>query len=823
VPVSVPGPGPQRPAFRSEFATEQEWLVSRIIRHLAEVAAFAETRRPLEEGQLRLRTTVAEREALNRRPVRADGTLTIRPQSPARTVSVTVGDDGHIWSRRQYDSVVDAFLGSSIPEREPDPTNETEDLRVLGALLDLRASTLTTEDDRLVTQLTGRPLDPTAHERAALLAGTLALRERDSRYADPRPMMCRMSAHLALAGVLRRQRPAGLCGQTAEAVLTTLVGLEQEALGRIEELERHDSPAIHAWARALRVRNTADWRILDERRELTLLEKLEEYQARAETIGVGEAIRRLDKRGADEVPDWGYLTVRFLSVEAGHRFLSSGLARQLMETNVVWRALHGSDLTADTWVEALNDPPDGLVAAKENGTAELRALGWSAWGPFLHRHVAELLKSTGSFPRDVLGLPGETQAYAESARQQFGRLRLFPLVQFHWARDEEGYSLAMAGALGLAERTPEQLPIGLWGLLSWKPSFVEKPSLLPDYERWFDPPLPSGTVYAFRARSEGLAALEHASHEALVQLREEAPYDYALANATIRPRGDYSQSVEDIEHAFGEPAVYDIRVLASLAYRTWYEPERFKKYQGRICALDPAGCYPLGHRLVELGFPDEAARAYQRGLDGDADRVRAANRCSWLVDYYLEHDEKERALAVAGEAAATYSAIGLLTYARTLERVGRLEEAEDYYLRIRDRYEGTHDHLGFYYRRARIDGDETFEARFEDSLRAVFPEGLEEANAASLSSPPTDGVVFHSANDNTKRYGLNWGDVIVAVGGFRVRDWTQYEAVRDFNLSPKMTLTVWQGQGYRDVTVELHDRQFNVDLATYEPPGEPSS
>jgi hypothetical protein len=810
-------PQPTPPALRSEFITEQEWLVSTIVRHLAEVAQFAERSQPLQDGQLRVQTTVDGSEGPNRRPVHVEATLAFDPDVPPRTASTTVGDDGHLWSPREYVAVVEAFLTPSAQGAGPPAKTDAEDRRLLKALLDPRASTLTSEDSRLARQLSARPLDPIGHERAALLVGALALRERGSSYADPRTLLCRLTAHLALATALRGDRPAGLCGQTAEATLATLVGLEREALARVEKLEEDTSPTLGAWARALRVRNTKDWRLLDERRELTLLEKLEEYQARAETVRPGEAMRRLDERGVDEVPDWGYLTARFLSVESGHRFLNWGLALQLAEIDAVWRSLRREDLTAETWVEALNAPPAGLVVEGVDGVTELRALGWGAWGPFLHRHLAELLVYSGGFLRHTLGLPGEAEAFAESARQRFGRLMLFPLVQRHWAGDEAEYRIAMARARGLAERTPELLTISLWDRLAFKPSFVKEPVLLPDHVRWFDPPLPSGTLYAFGSRFSRLPGLELASPEVLAQLREHAPYDYTLANATIRPRADHSKSVEEIEREFGEPARYNVRVLASLAQRAWYETERFREYQGRICDLDAAGCYTLGHRLAELDLPDEAARAYQRGFDGDADRVGAANRSSWLVDYYLRNNQEKKALEVAGEAASTYSSIGLRVYAGALERLGRLEEAEDYYLRIRDRYEGT-THLGFYYRRVRVDGLTEYETRFEDALRAVFPDGLEEVSAASFESPPTDGVVFLSANDNTKRHGLKWGDVIVAVDGFRVHNWTEYFAVRNFDLSPKMTLTVWQGQDYRDVPVELHDRRFNVDMDTYEPP-----
>ena len=72
-------------------------------------------------------------------------------------------------------------------------------------------------------------------------------------------------------------------------------------------------------------------------------------------------------------------------------------------------------------------------------------------------------------------------------------------------------------------------------------------------------------------------------------------------------------------------------------------------------------------RLAELGFPEEAAAAYQSGFDRARDRVVAENRAEWLVRHYLETGKLARAQSVARAAAATHSAPGLLTLAMVME------------------------------------------------------------------------------------------------------------------------------------------------------------
>jgi hypothetical protein len=58
------------------------------------------------------------------------------------------------------------------------------------------------------------------------------------------------------------------------------VGRERDALGRVDALSGSaTSSAEKAWLRALRLRNTCDWRIAEKEEKLTLLEALEEYRA----------------------------------------------------------------------------------------------------------------------------------------------------------------------------------------------------------------------------------------------------------------------------------------------------------------------------------------------------------------------------------------------------------------------------------------------------------------------------------------------------------------------------------------------------------------
>jgi tetratricopeptide (TPR) repeat protein len=313
----------------------------------------------------------------------------------------------------------------------------------------------------------------------------------------------------------------------------------------------------------------------------------------------------------------------------------------------------------------------------------------------------------------------------------------------------------------------------------------------------------------------GLKAL---GPEDLRALREQAPNNVALARFAAARQPGGRRSAAELAAVYGPLAEFHLRIMGKLADAAWYDPVDFRRRQGALCDLDPQYCFMLGYRLAEMGFPDEAAVAYQKGFERANDPVVAANNSRWLVDYYFDHGQVGKAEAIAREAARTYSARGLFTMARLMERMGRLREAEEHYRRILDRYDRADELAGFYYRQARVEKKPGYDAKVRDALALALPSGLEPLDRASLPAPPTDGVVVRKENDNTKRCGIKWGNVIVGLDGFRVRDLDAYKVVLALSHSPRVTLVVWRGTGYADVEVELWDRDFRVAMESLRPP-----
>jgi hypothetical protein len=770
-----------RPRFQSAWANEQEWLVDRITRDIRDMASYATTRNP--------------------------ASLDLKAVKPAE-----VRIEDHLFSPRSYETFAGDALAGRRASRARPAAASGDDERLLSALLDPRPGLLAREDQALSRKLSEDSEDAGAHERAALLLGAFALRDCAGISTDTRPALTRMTAHLALARALSAGEQ-GVAGLYAEAILTTLVGRQRDALSRLEALStRAKAPAEQSWLRALRLRNTNDWRIAEKEKRLSLLESLEEFRALTIAKDGDDAVAWLEQRKPPMVAEWGRLALdRGGSVETFNRFTDFALMMDLQEVREVLTVLQASPKDQTAFFETINTRPGGSLETGAEGRWHQVAIGRGLWGNRFQRSIVFDLKMANSRFWS-LGQPGQRKAFDAQAREGFGRLELFPIVLRAFADDAASYRVAMAAVRELATRSPELMTGGHWLLAFQKEDFAPVANDLPDPASWFDPVLPSGTIYDVVERQ---ARMGRMPADQIAALRAEAPYDSELATLAASRRAPERRSVEDLARFYGPLAEFHTRIMGTLADAAWYDPVQFRKRQGALCELSAKYCFLLGYRLAELGFPDEAAVQYQKGFDGARDRVRAANESRWLVDYYFDHGNTKKAESVARAAAEVYSAGGLFVMARLMERMKRLREAEEYYRRIQERYNDGEALVGFYYRRARVDKDASYETRLRTALALALPSGLEPFDRASLPPAPQDGAVFKGANDNTKRYGIQWGNVVVAVDGFRVHDYPAYDLVRALSQSPKMKLVVWRGKSYDEIEVELWDRRFRVDMDSY--------
>lgn len=225
---------------------------------------------------------------------------------------------GHLWAPDNYAGLAASALGplATAPAAGPEPPTT-----VVQDLTEPRVEQLLAVNRNISDRLTPRVTSPAAHEEAALLIGTLALRESAGLLSDPRSELSRLTAHLAFARALRRSAPPSLAGTIAEAIVLTLVNRQADALNRVRTIEAAaGTPGAASWARALRLRITGDWRTPLAPNAFTI-ERLSYARALRAQLNSARTLDYVEDQDVDARADWQRMLLSGnFSVEAGNLF-----------------------------------------------------------------------------------------------------------------------------------------------------------------------------------------------------------------------------------------------------------------------------------------------------------------------------------------------------------------------------------------------------------------------------------------------------------------------------------------------------------------------
>ena len=199
MPPSLAGINTAAPAY----TREDERLVSEIAGSILNIAAFADHFEPGDSFQVR--NAPASR-GVNR------FSLTRR----AEVFTIELND--HVWRPAGYVRLARSFMADGAestltedPALDPAPVNSVLDAGAIAA-----------QNLRLSRLLAEHPRSPALHQRAALLLGVAA---RQQTGAERRRLLCRMTAHLAVARALHQGRLDGE-GLLAERQLAALAARE---------------------------------------------------------------------------------------------------------------------------------------------------------------------------------------------------------------------------------------------------------------------------------------------------------------------------------------------------------------------------------------------------------------------------------------------------------------------------------------------------------------------------------------------------------------------------------------------------------------------
>lgn len=720
----------------------------------------------------------------------------------------------HVWSAGTYAPVAERWFGAAPPRSQ---AAAAVDLNARERLVDLTVDTLLHESARVSDALTGDVRSPDAHEAAALVIGAFALREsRFSVLSDVRPMLSRMTAHLASARALRGSADPRPDGAIATIIMTALVGHERTALAMVDALDRPALPeADRAWMRALRWRITGDWRRgLD--RGATRLERFEYARALRSRLGINAFLAFLDDQPLDVATDWQRIAfARALNVEAGHRFTPTAVDLELAEARRVWVRLHGGTTERDDLVRALNARPNPVPRAAR-GEA-LHVLDWGMWAAFHQRHLCQALMAVAAHERN-LGHPERHTALAGEFERPFGEMTLYPVVLRRIADTRDDYEHAVQRAHSIVQRTPEQLTAAAWNLLLQQPRFTETVPF-PLRDAWFSPLEPAGTAFDLVSRSLAPGCRRPPTLAQSARFAALQPFSHwtRWADEFFKmERG--APSLAKVKKAFGSLLEYDANALLLILDHLPTDVDEQIALARQLCTIAPDECGRLADLLLREGHEEQAVAAYERWISLARDSVALSHRLRWLVRYYHSHGQPERAEAVAHMAADTGSAAGLEILMDLLLRSGREDRAEQVAERIAERYDDT-TLLGIVtLRQALKSGDRALERQAIDLLRAPFPDGVRPLALHALDVTPLDGMVFQTFGRRAARVGLEPGDIVVGVDEWRVHHTWQYYVLIRLRDDDLVTLTVWRDNAYQQLRIRMPERWLGVMLRDYRNP-----
>jgi tetratricopeptide (TPR) repeat protein len=798
------------PAQANKIPTEEQWMASDIANDIAEMLAFAATRKTPTE----VAVSVRSRKGAQPREYLFEATMGAQA-APVRTQIILVN---YFWAPENFTTLT-ADIARAWSQRLGTPRSPV-DQEIFLRLTTPTPDTLVREDKRLSEALTKAPLDAELHEEAAFLIGSFALRHAADAFYDVRRELSRMSAHLAIARVLDNK--GGPCGDLAEAIICTLAERQSAALEILQRLERNtDTPAglplavNTIWSRALTLRNTGDYRKLDQPEHASLLERLEYVRALRYRVGAAAASNFLVHFPAEKLAEWSDLILAGpFSVSEGHMWAARALTAELEEIGAEYRQYHDKALSADAWTSALNEPP-AHITQRAGEPAQLAVLGWGSWASLHQRQLCQVVRTSWLWLEEDWGVPEQAAAFKKAVTERFEKLNLLPLVNMDHEPDTNSQQASKARALAVIEAHPDWVSFTIWSKALRASHMVVQRERghhahpVFNLESYFDPILPAGTLYDSCRRGDTI--LRTLSSAQLAQLKAIAPYNAAVLYHQIEKDKGLRATPEEFAVQFEMLTPYDTWPMQVVADTLQADPDRYEPAFLRVCHWEPDLFIKLGDYLVEHQRPEAAAKAYQKAVDHAPNRVLVSNSVGWLVDYYYEHGRRKEAFTVAEMAAEAYSGRGLYTMATLLEKDGQLTQAETYLNKVAERYDQIDELIMFYGRHRRE--NQRFAEAFDRMNAKLFPKGQEPADVAALSGIPRDGVVLTGMNERAQAAGLKKGDVIVTINGIRVRNEKQYRYLLQSAPSLMVQFGFWSPQKYRSVVINLPERRLGVTIA----------
>jgi len=401
--------------FKTSYQTESQYIIESIVTDLAEQVYFA-SKHKLPDTNFFSINSIEQ--------------ITPNLEFPAYKVTVNLDKDhknlqfklninGPIWSTAVYSNAVAALVkatGFNVQK-----STDTNVKSILSLIIDGKPGTIERLNQGLSDSLESDFNNPTLHEQAALLLGAFMLREHSGRCYDIRSPLCRMTAHLAMADLLRNGQVKTVDGEMAEAMLLTLMGDQVLALENLSQIKSTNAPVL-SMIDALKVRNTGDYRIIDKKKHPSEVESIEKFMAFAYDVNLPLAWDRLDDQKKTTIDYFRIANLPAISVELGHELARMAIPLEFQEICDIYQLYWRKDLGKKHFMDAINFLPDRAFSTDPAGKIHVRIIGWGQWAMFFQRHLCEAVRGNFDFYQDKWGVPEEAQKFSKECADEFSSL-----------------------------------------------------------------------------------------------------------------------------------------------------------------------------------------------------------------------------------------------------------------------------------------------------------------------------------------------------------------------------------------------------------------
>jgi tetratricopeptide (TPR) repeat protein len=599
-------------------------------------------------------------------------------------------------------------------------------------------------------------------------------------------------------------------------MLLTEMNNEVAAIEQLDHLDTAQKP-VAIWARTLRARNTLDFRPLAAATNMPGVEQAAWYAAYATANNRSVAWAQIGSAVEDR-PDFCRLAAaKGYDVGMGNIMLQIWLPLEFRETSAIYQLMHDRELSKQDLVAALNSDPDRCFVRASSGAPHVRVIGWGLWALQLQHHLCLAVTTDFNSLRNKLGLPVESAEFAGAAEKQFGHLRFYDFVRRLDCTNAATYRDSTDAGWAFTVQYPHLTPVAwmdyLCGRVSFAPPYRPIPN--PHCNEWTSHnPLP-GTAYDVDARLDFPSFTgDRRDIRKVFKVHEMAPYDLGICKYIGRWYST-NWTYEAANSTFGRLLPYSGTAAAWMADSQSGDPEQYEKLMKTAVQWDPSFYANLAEYEWNHGQTNEAMMTYEQQAKNDPDAVSLANLAERRVRYYLATGQKQKAKETADFAGEVYSARGLAAKAIYFEETGDLAQAFEWYAKIEERYQLAEELLNFCYRHTASSGDAELDKRIRDRMQTWYRQ-QEKVSLNHLSQPPLDGVVVTNAGPILEKFSIKNGDIIVAVRGIRIHNFTQCNLARDMDPAPELKIIYWQGSGYQEATITLNSRhRFGANMINY--------